>query len=745
MKLVYHYIQSYASRILGSIIICALFCACVSNSETKTEVANKIDWPEFLRPHNMVWDSLPQQWKEAPHLGNASIGSMIHQDSNAIKLQLFHANVNDHRDNTFGWTAYSRPRFEIGALHLNPIGKIQGGECNLDIWNAELNGTVKTDRGEIRFRHFVHADDMVIITEISTTEGEREAQWSWHPEKAETTRNGYPRNKNEVQEYAKKYGEHHAETLKLFEPNPKGKQILKNGVNVWQQDLLSGGQYATSWSEIKKTEEERTLFVSISSTYPDNNAVDTAVKSVTNAINSNKENLTKRHRQWWHSYYPKSYVTVPDKALEKLYWNSIYRYGSTARQGRAFVNTAGLWFQGGSWPYVTHDYNTQASHWALPMANRLEQSAEVLEALFKARETLIKNVRPVEWQDDSAFLALSTAPDMIGSRDQDMRYWNLVGNLPWVLHNCWWQYTYSMDDKMLKNKLFPLLRKSINLYLKLIKEEDNKLRLPPTYSPETGTFEDNNFDLGLLRWGCKTLLQSCERLGINDPLIPKWKDVLERLIDYPADERGFRLGTDATSPVNHRHASHLLMIYPLYEVNIDQTGTKEVLNASVERFFNTPGLPAMVMTHAVPLATAIGNGNLALEGLKKQAADLHPNGLWHGSPCIEASLSIANGLQTMLLQDWENTIRVFPAIPDKWKDITFKNLRAQGAFLVSAKRIKGITASIRLKSLAGEPCQLKTDMINPTIAEGLGEIRIMGDGIFEIKIEKGAEIVITPK
>ncbi len=68
-----------------------------------------------------------------------------------------------------------------------------------------------------------------------------------------------------------------------------------------------------------------------------------------------------------------------------------------------------------------------------------------------------------------------------------MRYYDLVGNLPWTMHNMWWQYRYSMDDEMLREKIYPLLRRSINLYLHMVGEgEDGKLRLPPTYSPETG-------------------------------------------------------------------------------------------------------------------------------------------------------------------------------------------------------------------------------------------------------------------
>lgn len=37
-------------------------------------------------------------------------------------------------------------------------------------------------------------------------------------------------------------------------------------------------------------------------------------------------------------------VTLPDKSLESLYWQTLYRYGCTTRAGRCCVDTPGIWF-----------------------------------------------------------------------------------------------------------------------------------------------------------------------------------------------------------------------------------------------------------------------------------------------------------------------------------------------------------------------------------------------------------------
>ena len=105
---------------------------------------------------------------------------------------------------------------------------------------------------------------------------------------------------------------------------------------------------------------------------------------------------------------------------------------------------------------------------------------------------------------------LATAYDLKGKRDGDGRYSEMVGCLPWLLNNCWLHYRYTMDQEILSKTVFPLLRRSINLYRHLLYTgEDGKLHLPPTYSPETDNTSDCNFDLALLKWGCKRLTEIC--------------------------------------------------------------------------------------------------------------------------------------------------------------------------------------------------------------------------------------------
>jgi hypothetical protein len=111
-------------------------------------------------------------------------------------------------------------------------------------------------------------------------------------------------------------------------------------------------------------------------------------------------------------------------------------------------------------------------------------------------------------------------------------------------------------------------------------------------------------------------------------------------------------------------------------------------------------------------------------------------------PVIETPLSAAASLHDMLLTSWGDAIRVFPAVPDAWPDVCFHKLRAQGAFLVSARREAGKTRFIYIESLAGEPCRLITDMPDPA-AHGVN-VKKLGSGEYEIALKKGQAVLLTP-
>ncbi|MBQ7912208.1 MAG: hypothetical protein IJ308_00475 [Clostridia bacterium] len=124
------------------------------------------------------------------------------------------------------------------------------------------------------------------------------------------------------------------------------------------------------------------------------------------------------------------------------------------------------------------------------------------------------------------------------------------------------------------------------------------------------------------------------------------------------------------------------------------------------------------------------NGNAAYERLRTFArgyvADngFHLNGdfrnygfsQWHYRPfTLESLFGYCDALQEMLLQEHQGFIDVFPAVPQEWKDISFKHLRSYQGVLVSAKKQKGALHEIVLESKSAISVRLKNNFNGKTL------------------------------
>ena len=68
---------------------------------------------------------------------------------------------------------------------------------------------------------------------------------------------------------------------------------------------------------------------------------------------------------------------------------------------------------------------------------------------------------------------------------------------------------------------------------------------------------------------------------------------------------------------------------------------------------------------------------------------------------LEGNFAFAQGIHEMLIQSYDGHIEIFPAVPDAWKNVSFFNLRTEGAFLVSAKKENGIATEVDVTATQG--------------------------------------------
>lgn len=686
-----------------------LFTACVclvfnaSAAQAAPQVRSEADWEAFLSAADPVWERLPEQWWEAPYLGNGMMGTLIRKlDERTLEWQVGRSDVEDHRPINYGMG-----RLPIGSFLLNTKGELTGCGMRLDLLKAEAAGTIHTSLGAVRFRTLVHADQMAILVLWKGQAGEEDSAFEWHPKEALHPRLAVKPD---------------PERKKTWSPNPEGYPSEVDGVPVWVQPL-SEGAYATAWFEGQR-DGWRALYVSTQYAWPGEPAAvaGQAVEAVRVASGTPLDAFVETHRAAWLGHYRQSFLSLSDPYWQSFYWNQVYKLRAAAREDGVVLGIQGPWDQPTPWPGIWWNLNVQLTYWPMYTSNHLELAKPLPDSLRGYLPNLIANVPP-EYRHDSAGVYRSSTARLVGG----VFYPSLVGvpgdegrpeagDLLWACHNVWLHYRMNMDERMLRDTLYPVLRRAVNYYRHFLEEGlDGRLHLPRTYSPEYKTGPDCNYDLALLRWGAQTLPRITERLGLDDPLAPEWRRIADQLTDYPEGENGFLIARDLPLDSSHRHYSHLLMIYPLYEVNVEQPGGEMRIRRSLDHWHSFPdALFGYSFTGGASISAAIGDSERALNYLNALKRFIEPNTMYReAGPVIETPLSAAQSIHDMLLQSWDAAdgplIRVFPATPGAWSDVVFHRWRAQGGFLVSAARSGGKTAWVQVESLAGEPCRLRAE------------------------------------
>lgn len=727
--------------------ISLLFCYgshSAPNPETvvpQPSLKNAINWEKFLGRNDMTWTSMPKGWQEAPFLGNGELGLLVYAlNKNEIKFELGNGKANDQRDipdkmkSTENMMLY-RGRLMVGSFNLKTQGDITGCDWRLDMAKAELRGNIITNKGTIAIRAYVHASAPLFVLEATPQGGEAVEKFQWNSEPGAATR----------LLLQKKSLLGSSEFPQI--PTPKlGKS--SNGIEFWEQKINPDYCLTTAWFQAPYQKGVRLL---ASSSYGKSPSAITQASCtiVKKAMQQKPAQLDNTHYAWWKNYYPASFISIPDPYWESFYWTQIYKLGAATRADGMVIDTCGPWLQYTNWGGVWWNLNVQLSYWPCYTGNRMNIADSLRLGITKNRQNLINTV-PKKYRHDSAAVGRNTGQNFEGRvgypGTSDSELHAEIGNLLWACHNLWWQYSVTQDQNILKNDVFPILRRSVNYYLHFLdKKDDGKWHLPKTHSPEYADTEDCNYDLALIKWGCQALIESCKTLNIKDPLLPKWKDVNENLTPFPSNEKeGYLIGKGKSLSSSHRHFSHLLMVFPLHLVDLKDPVERERILKTLNHWHSFTGaLQGYSFTGGSLMASALGDGDRAysiLEGLKAYASctTMYKEG---GGPVIETPLSAAQSIHEMLFQSHGGVIAPFPAMPTQWDHASFGNLRAEGAFLVSGSWKDHQTAWVRITSLAGKPCIVK--LKDPTeIKSDSVKITVLADGNISIPLLQGQSVLL---
>jgi alpha-L-fucosidase 2 len=716
-----------------------------------------VDWAEFLGRHDLLWDRMPRDYFEGAFAGNGLMGTIVHQDDiepNTLRFEIGRTDVYDHRENFEDWreSLHGRVRLPIGQILLRPAGTIRKVTLRMDLWNAEIRGELLTDSGILVFRCFVPSLEEYIVLDLECSGGEERATVRFRPQQGDSPRFTVEPERDKGYAYV---------------PNPP-LQIKRVGeVETFTQPLLAGSDYATAWTCRERGRGKRTVFVAVANRRaqglsPANGSAEDAARVIHAALDADPVCVEAAHRGWWHSFYPASFLSLPDARLEGFYWIQLHKLASATRGDRPVVDLMGPWFKPTVWAAYWQNLNTQLNYYITNPSNHVEIGEALCRLLERRADQLAANV-PAEMQHDCAALGNPTGFDDLRARvvdtvPRDPEQSHHFIALPWMMHQFYLHYRHTMDDRRLRETLYPLLKRTFNIYLRtMVGGPDGRLHIPLAYSDEYGSAEDTSMNLALARWGFETLIDCAGRLGIDDPLLPCWRDALDRLVDYPCDpETGIMIGAATPFAKPHRHSSHLFCVFPFHVLDADRHPARlAVVRRSLRHFTALDGDNCMFkFTGASSLWASIGEGEEALKWLARALAHvpggaptIGANTLYSetGWQTFESPISAARNLLDMVLQSWGGVIRVFPACPASWGDVRFHDLRAEGAFLVSARREAGRTKWVGIKSLAGEPCRLRCHFDElPGVKGPPGCVLMRRDrpDEFELSLGRGEEAVV---
>jgi len=633
---------------------------------------------------------------------------------------------------------------QVGRFEFKPKGVIHNTNLRIDLRNAEVVGKITTAEGVIHIRHYTHAELPVVVTELTSEGNENGDNWKFVPDIS-----GCLIDLKELDKQEKG----------IYNTNPEATIQTSNGIMLYKQLLKHSGRSFTVGSTSKKVGHKTVYYSTIAYSNPVKAKHFTAEDMLSSALLENPENLLASHRKWWNAYFQQSFVSVPDTRILNYYWVQRYVTGSAMREGLQMMDLMGPWYCHTLWQGIWWNLNSQLMYSHLFSSNNVNAAKPYCAIFDDHLPALIQNV-PAQFRHNSAGLGRASSFDLrsdVDPQDSIPPFYNReVGNLTWALQNYYLYCRYSMDDSLLKTNFFPLLKKSINLYINLaFKEKDGKFHLPVTMSPEYKPAPDCNYDLSMFRWGLKTLIVVAERLQLDNALIPGWKNLLSNLTDYPKNERGLLIGKGVEMVTAHRHFSHLSMIYPLGILTNDTPENDALIRKSIEYWIGLSGSDKAAWSYSWTSSAYayIGDGNTAykyLNGFFNFANRKHywelpgigANTMYREvGMCSETPFSFNKSVNDMLIQSHADVINIFPAVPDVWKDVSFMNLRTEGAFLVTAARENGITKFFSIESLAGEPCIIKSDIkVDSLLTSPHVKMTKISDYVFSVPIQKKQRI-----
>lgn len=417
---------------------------------------------------------------------------------------------------------------------------------------------------------------------------------------------------------------------------------------------------------------------------------------------------------FWRRFNAESSILVPDAEMQRLYDLALYLYGAGARAGHPPLALQGLWSaDDGNLPPWNGDYhndlNTEMTYWAAGPAGKIE-ALEAFADFFIERLPECRAFCRKLFKDGEG----AVIPPTMGFAGQPIAGYTAYTVPP--IHGLWvfdtlcdaWDYDPT-PEKAAKYLAFGReLAAGIEHAWKVV---DGVRKLDVSCSPEYEANEhscfltpNSSYERAILDSFYVWLARLAAACGEAEEAA-KWRAYVGTFGKPNVSADGALELADG-KPLNysHRHASHLLQVFPLVNCP-EEDGVDFAQSVSRWEELGTKLWVGYSFAWAGCFEARLGRGDRAYRYLKDfQRAFVSRNGFHLNGDQLKCGLSrytyrpftlegnfgYARGLQEMLLSydPHTDTYKLFPALPKAWdgKEVSFRDLRLPGGHRVSAKR-----------------------------------------------------------
>ncbi len=467
-------------------------------------------------------------------------------------------------------------------------------------------------------------------------------------------------------------------------------------------------------------------------------------KSIDMVTHCDYDNAKARTQEKWEKFFSASKVTLEDKEIEKFYNSSLYHLAGCMGNREFPPGLFGNFVTDDFFPWAGDyhmNYNYEAPYYCVFSANHPE--------LFDGYMAPVNDMSEKAGEFAKLFGCKGYAfPVSFGPKALDVYTQKnckehgilFLGQKSHAAYACvipimHWFSTY--DKEYAKENYYDFVLNTAKFWEDYLVKSRGRYVIRKDAAHEIPYYRGEKFryithigqintvnainSLGLVKLLFKAVYDMAKELGLNEEKYNLWKDINKNLSDFPVfikkgkrcfkySRFGIRWRDDNTVGLQH--------IYPASQIGLN-SGEKLLKIARNSYFINDRRLDDNGSNSYLPAGARIGvDPKFLIEGIHQNIKEFGlPNRLFrHHGGGIEHLTMVPATINEMLMQSYEGVIRLFPCW-DKKMTASFENLRADGAFLVSAALENEQITSLKIRSLKGRKCNVECSGIKSVIRE----------------------------